>query len=197
MRKIKAQKKTLNKSVKKLQKEKEQLLKIKKTKSAAPSRKNKEIRHKPSIKQSLGDLGIKRVVIPLDTSIYPLDAIYSTSYVFLDRAYVYLEKGSNGKIEVSLMSKGRNVKDEDLIKLAGEFANELVGQSIRATLDESGKKIREYVVLKSQYGQTGGGMSLEGLLDQTLKEALEEDPLEIAVPWEEKYGKKEGTKEEK
>jgi hypothetical protein len=73
--------------------------------------------------------------------------------------------------------------------LGGEFVNELLNQAIRANLDDGARKIREYIVVKSHYGQPSGNMDIEGLLDQTLKEAFDEDPLDIAVPWEEKYGK--------
>jgi His-Xaa-Ser system protein HxsD len=139
--------------------------------------------------------GMDRVIIPVDKSVYPLDAVYSAAYVFLDRAYVYLEKDGKTKVKVSLVSK-TPARREALLALGGEFVNELLGQAIRANLDESSKKIREYIVVKSHYAQPAGKMNLEGLLDQTLKEALDEDPLDIAVPWEEKYGKG-GKKDEK
>ena len=132
--------------------------------------------------------GMDRVVISVDQAVYPLDAIYGAAYVFLDRAYVYLEKDGKTKVKVSLVSKTPS-KKEALLSLGGEFVNELLNQAIRANLDDSSKKIREYIVVKSHYAQPAGKMDLEGLLDQTLKEAFDEDPLDIAVPWEEKYGK--------
>jgi His-Xaa-Ser system protein HxsD len=131
-----------------------------------------------------------RVVVPVDRTVYPLDAIYGAAYVFLDRAYVYLEKEKEDTVRVSLASKTPATKDA-LMALGGEFVNELLNQAIRANLDDGAKKIREYIVVKSHYGQPSGNMDIEGLLDQTLKEAFDEDPLDIAVPWEEKYGKEE------
>jgi His-Xaa-Ser system protein HxsD len=137
---------------------------------------------------------LDRVVVPVDTTIYPLDAVYGAAYVFLDRAYVVLEKEKAATIRVSLTSKTPATRDA-LMALGGEFVNELLNQAIRANLDESARKIREYIVVKSHYGRgTGGTMDIEGLLDQTLKEAFDEDPLDIAVPWEEKYGKQEDKK---
>ena len=137
---------------------------------------------------------LDRVVVPVDTTVYPLDAVYGAAYVFLDRAYVVLEKDKATTIRVSLTSKTPATRDA-LMALGGEFVNELLNQAIRANLDESARKIREYIVVKSHYGRgTGGTMDIEGLLDQTLKEAFDEDPLDIAVPWEEKYGKKEDKK---
>ena len=137
---------------------------------------------------------LDRVVVPVDTTIYPLDAVYGAAYVFLDRAYVVLEKDKAATIRVSLTSKTPATR-EALMAHGGEFVNELLNQAIRANLDESARKIREYIIVKSHYGRdTGGTMDIEGLLDQTLKEAFDEDPLDIAVPWEEKYGKKEDKK---
>jgi His-Xaa-Ser system protein HxsD len=129
-----------------------------------------------------------RVVVPVDKTVYPLDAIYGAAYVFLDRAYVYLEKEKENTVRVSLASKTPADRDA-LMALGGEFVNELLNQAIRANLDDGARKIREYIVVKSHYGQPSGNMDIEGLLDQTLKEAFDEDPLDIAVPWEEKYGK--------
>jgi len=132
-----------------------------------------------------------RIVVSVDRKLYPLDAVYGAAYVFLDRAYVFLEKGPAGTVKVSLAGK-TPLGESGLNALAGEFVNELLNQSIRATLDESGRRVREYVVLKSHYGAAAGRMDVEELLDKTLKEAFDDDPLEIAVPWEEKYGKDEG-----
>ncbi len=133
------------------------------------------------------------VVVPVDSTLYPLDAIYGAAYVFLDRAYVYLKKDGEKKVNVSLFSKVPATR-ESLLALGGEFVNELLSQAIRSTLDESSKRIREYIVVKSHYAQPTGTTNLEKLLDQTLKEVLEDDPLDIAVPWEEKYGKKDENK---
>lgn len=131
---------------------------------------------------------MNRVVIPIDKTVYPLDAIYGAAYVFLDRAYVYLEKDKGDIIKISLTGKTTARKDA-LMTMGGEFVNELLNQAIRSNLDDSAKKIREYIVVKSHYGRQESRMDIDGLLDQTLKEAFDEDPLDIAVPWEDKYGK--------
>jgi His-Xaa-Ser system protein HxsD len=59
----------------------------------------------------------------IDERVYPLPTIYATSYVFLDRAYVYLDKDTKGKIIIHLFSKD---KKENIGKLKLEFYNELV-----------------------------------------------------------------------
>ncbi|MFH1434691.1 MAG: His-Xaa-Ser system protein HxsD [Pseudomonadota bacterium] len=131
---------------------------------------------------------LDRVVVPVDETAYPLDAVYGAAYVFLDRAYVFLERGGKETINVSISSK-LPMDRENLMAMAGEFVNELLNQAIRKNLDESTRKIREYIVVKSHYAPAESRMDIDGLLDRTLKEAFDEDPLDIAVPWEEKYGK--------
>ena len=161
-------------------------VKSKVRKKAAAGRSRPQVAREPIFES----YDMDRVVVPVDRTVYPLDAIYGAAYVFLDRAYVYLEKEKEDTVRVSLASKTPATRDA-LMALGGEFVNELLNQAIRANLDDGAKKIREYIVVKSHYGQPSGNMDIEGLLDQTLKEAFDEDPLDIAVPWEEKYGKEE------
>lgn len=64
--------------------------------------------------------GVKLTVNP---KVYPLSTIYSAGYVFLDRAYIYLDKDSKAKVTVWLFPKS---KKENLDKLGMEFYNELL-----------------------------------------------------------------------
>jgi hypothetical protein len=49
-------------------------------------------------------------------------------------------------------------------------------------------------VAKALFFQQDGASTVQRLLESTMQEAFDEDPLDIAVPWEEKYGGgKEGT----
>ena len=59
----------------------------------------------------------------LDESIYPLSTIYAASYVFLERAYVYLDRNSKAKVVVTIFSKN---KKENLDTLKKDFYNELL-----------------------------------------------------------------------
>lgn len=63
------------------------------------------------------------VQLSVNQKVYPLPTIYSAGYVFLDRAYIYLDKNSNGKISVWLYPKN---KKENLEKLGMSFYNELL-----------------------------------------------------------------------
>ena len=129
----------------------------------------------------------RTVTVPVDTALYPLDVIYGAAYVLMDRAFVLLTPADAGSVDVKL--SGRDpLDDEGLRELGGEFANELTNQALRSTLDESGRKIREYIVAKAHFFHDQGGYDVKGLLDATMLEAFDDDPLDIAVPWEEKYG---------
>ena len=61
--------------------------------------------------------------LSVDSKIYSLASIYSASYVFLDRAYIYLDKDDKGRISIRLFPK--NTK-ETIVKLGMEFYNELI-----------------------------------------------------------------------
>ncbi len=127
------------------------------------------------------------VTVPVDPRIYPLEVVYGAAYAVMDRAYVLLTPGEQGRVEVQLAGKAA-LDEEGLRRLGGEFANELVDQALRTTLDESGRKIREYIVAKAHYFQDEGGRDVRNLLDAAMLEAFDDDPLDIAVPWEDKYG---------
>jgi len=120
--------------------------------------------------------------IRLNTKIYPLEAIYGACYVFIDRAYVLLDSPDPGMIEVSFKLKNE-MPDGQREKLAGEFHNELLSYVQRINIAKTNKKIREYIVERALYAAVDSGNQL------TDTDELD-DPLGIAVPWEEKYGKK-------
>jgi His-Xaa-Ser system protein HxsD len=59
----------------------------------------------------------------VDPNIYSFADIYAAGYVFLDRAYIYLDRNNKGKIVIWLFPKK---KKENLNKLGMEFYNELL-----------------------------------------------------------------------
>ncbi len=63
------------------------------------------------------------VCLSIDTAIYSLPTIYSAGYIFLDKAYIYLDKDSKSKVAVFIYPKKKN---QNLDKLAGDFLNELL-----------------------------------------------------------------------
>ena len=128
------------------------------------------------------------VVLELDESLYPLDAIYGTAYVFIDRCYVFLDRPKPGRISVRLTTKPG--VDAEVGALAGEFENELLGQAWRRLLVEENRRVVETVTTQALAG-AAGPRGLDDLLDMDLDEqAAFDDPLGIAVSWEEKYKKR-------
>lgn len=128
----------------------------------------------------------------LNSKIYPLEAIYSTAYVFIDRAYVYLDGDPIKEIIVFLKGKEKFNKKQ-LEELQGEFCNELLNYLLRVEIARHNQKVREYIVGTALVSSLGTGL----LAPDSELTALEvedsdwqKDPLGIAIPWEEKYGKK-------
>ena len=56
----------------------------------------------------------------IDLKVYSLSTIYSAGYVFLDRAYIYLDMGKKGKVDVRLLPKN---KKGNLNRLGMDFYN--------------------------------------------------------------------------
>ena len=129
-----------------------------------------------------------RVQVRFERSLYPLDAIYGAAYVFIDRCYVLLDVPDETHVQVAL--RGREaLSADDLSALAGEFANELLSQAWRREITEYNKPIIEAVAAQALAGATGTA-SLDDLAgDMDFSDDAFEDPLGIAMSWEEKYGK--------
>jgi len=119
----------------------------------------------------------------LDLKDYPLEAIYGAAYVFINKAYLFLDNKSSKKIEISLKGKNKLTKKQ-LENLKGEFLNELLNYTLRVNLNKHNKKIREYIVNQALFSAFN-----EEEITQEDKLGYEDDPLGIAVPWEEKYKK--------
>lgn len=63
------------------------------------------------------------VRLPVHTAVYSVQTIYSAGYVFLDRAYFYLEPASKGVVWVWISPRDKSVDPE---VLAREFYQELL-----------------------------------------------------------------------
>ena len=136
------------------------------------------------------DVKNNQVSWDVGTSTYPMDAVYGASYVFLDRCYVYLDKTADKRIRIVL--RGREKLDrEALDALAGEFSNELLHQVLRVRLAKRTGKVREMIIGRAIYSAESvqDDFAFEDDFDDLGDDAdYLDDPLGIAVPWEEKYG---------
>lgn len=135
-----------------------------------------------------------KIVVSINPKLYPLEVIWGAAYVFLDRAYIYLDGDPKSEIFISIKGKKKFTK-ESLRKMGGEFLNELLNYSLRYSISKNNKKIREYILGASLFGASGKEAIPSEIPEEKEEEGKGEDwgkdPLSIAIPWEEKYGKKE------
>jgi len=136
-------------------------------------------------------LGEGSVRVEFDEGLYPKDAIYGAAYVFIDRCYVHLDRVSDRRVQVTLKAKKAGA---DTQALAGEFQNELLGQAWRRQIVEENRQLIESITTRA-LGGAAGPPGLDELLTMDIgEETAFEDPLGIAMSWEEKYKKKGGQK---
>ena len=125
----------------------------------------------------------------VDPSLYPLDALYGAAYIFIDRCFVFLDKDANGHVVVSLSPKKGPADEGTLKSWAGEFGNELLSCAWRHQIAAANKQQLEQVTSLALAGAMGPP-SLEDLSNFDFSSQPLEDPLGIAMSWEEKYKKK-------
>lgn len=153
----------------------------------------------------------------IDPKVYPLDILYQAAFIFIDRAYMLLDMDKDKNIIVRLKGK-EDLKKEELEALHGDFANELLNQAVRKQVAKDNRRIREFIVAKALFAaarpqelseivssvsqdRTGpdeaqrpwdeATQEEQDELDRLLAEIeadFADDPMGIAVPWDEKHG---------
>ena len=136
-----------------------------------------------------------QIVFTLKAQNYPLEAIYSTASVFIDRCYVYLDGDPKNEISVSLKGK-EELNKKQLESLQGEFLNELLNYLLRVEIARRNKKIRESIVAAALASGLESGL-FGAASDAQPGNSWLEDPLGIAVPWEEKHFEKQKKQKRK
>jgi His-Xaa-Ser system protein HxsD len=130
--------------------------------------------------------------IELDEDLYPKDAIYGAAYVFVERCYVHLDRAGDKRLRVRLKAKS-GVAD-DTRHWAGDFENEALGQAYRRRIASANAVLIESITSRAIAG-AAGPPGLDDLLAMEIgEETAFDDPLGIAMSWEEKYAKKKGDK---
>ena len=120
--------------------------------------------------------------LQLSEELYPLDAIYGAAYLFVDRCYVFLDRPADKQVQVRFRAKS-DATETDLEALAGEFCNEVLNQVVRLRVGESTRTLREYYLARAFFGDDTRA-SIDALLAELDSDELEDDPLEIQVPWD-------------
>ena len=139
--------------------------------------------------------------LKIDSKIYPLEAILTTTYHFIDDFYAILDRqGGSDRIIVNLKCK-KSMSKTRLGAMEGEFQNTLLAEALRLDINKRHAKLRERIVEQAVASalspsdqaptapaDTGLSELLE--LDEELKRIIEktkdasyiDDPLGIAVP---------------
>jgi His-Xaa-Ser system protein HxsD len=130
------------------------------------------------------------VTLTINPQFYPLETVYSAAYVFLDRAYILLD--GNPKKEVCVRMKAKE-KGANLERLGGEFLNELINYADYSKRAEQTRTIREMILQRALLTNDRSIVNMTEI-DSRVDEIDDstgyiDDPLGIATPWEEKYGK--------
>jgi len=136
------------------------------------------------------DVKTSTLTLSLDVGLYPRDVLYAAAYVFLDRAYVLLDR-QESRFIVRFRSK-RPLERPVFEAMAGEFENELLAQALRHRVVDANQRIIEDVVTVAIAGATAGvepppGSSAEHppLVDAgDPDDGFVADPQGIARPWE-------------
>lgn len=138
------------------------------------------------------DLAAASVTLTVDAALYPLEAVYGAAYIFIDRCYVLLDRPKAGSVAVTLTPKKGAAEEGALRQMAGEFANELLTQAWRQKIVEENRVILETVTTQALAGAMAAPSepSLDDLANFDFTEEAFDDPLGIAMSWEEKYKKK-------
>ena len=137
------------------------------------------------------DTQTSTLTLSLDSSLYPRDVLYAAAYVFLDRAYVLLDR-VDARFVVHI--RGKQPLDEPTLRaMAGEFENELLAQALRLRVVKANQRIIESITTLAIAG-AAGGMD-EGNAPTDLHSSDDErddsadfldDPLGLSKPWEPK-----------
>jgi len=101
----------------------------------------------------LGNVQVKSdsVVVTVNPKLYPIEAVYSASYVFLENAYLLLDGDPKKEIKVTLKMKEGKASLQELEKLGHEFANELINYSDYRERAKSTKQIREMLMQRALF----------------------------------------------
>lgn len=140
------------------------------------------------------DLSEGGVTLSVDATLYPLEALYGAAYIFIDRCYVLLDRPGEGRWSVTLALKKGEATPEGLRSMVGEFVNELLSQAWRLKIVEENRVLLETVTTQALAGAMGAP-TLDDLASFDFTEDGFDDPLGIAMSWEEKQKEKRAAKD--
>ena len=131
------------------------------------------------------------IVVSVNPKVYPLEAVHSASYVFMEDSFVVLDGDPEKKITVKLRPRE---KSKNLEELGRGFNDELLNYAVYNTQSEKNKVIKEAIVQKALFTNQGADYKESA---ETEEESYVDDPLGIARPWEETNKKRENKRQKK
>ena len=115
---------------------------------------------------------------------FPLAAAMRAAYHRIGAFHVALAIDQGAPL-ITLAPK-RPISDEELAQAAEALARDLPEAELRVQLLDANRAEREYLFARALFGQEAADQ--ERMLNEVAQAGAGEDPLGIAVPWEEKYG---------
>ncbi len=135
----------------------------------------------PSFEDVFQEVGDNDVSFEINTEVYPVRVILGACYIFIDKAYIYLDEAAGSRFRVFMRSKHDKVSTK---QIAGEFLNELLNQRLQQEIDRETGRIRELLVaqafsdfqlLQGEAHPTEGG----GTTERTKPPSYKDDPYDI------------------
>jgi len=144
-----------------------------------------------------------KAIISVNPKTYALEVVYSAAYVFLDKAYFFLDGDPESDIKVVMKAKNEKIKKKELEKLARDFGNELINYSVYIAQAARNQGVREAIIQRALATNIGSEeFCSECAEDTELKESAEQikmpeedeslylkDPDGISDPWTEEKAK--------
>jgi His-Xaa-Ser system protein HxsD len=127
------------------------------------------------------------VAVVLEEAAHSVDAILEAAYLFVDRCYVFVAAAGEGQVAVRLRPKQSG---EGAEALAQAFAAAVRDQAVRRQLGASTMTLREYYVGRALFVDPPRP-NIDAILAELDAPELEDDPLDIRLPWDEKRKKEE------
>jgi His-Xaa-Ser system protein HxsD len=117
--------------------------------------------------------GIFENSLIVDTAVFSIDTVLKTSYLFLDRCFIFLERCSDPDDKLVVYFSLSGSSDLELDQVIGEFGNRLIWQQVRQSVAAETAEIRNLIVAQAF---TEADMEF----GETHKEAYRIDPLDIS-----------------
>lgn len=117
---------------------------------------------------------------------FALEAALRAAYYRIGSFYVSVDI-EGARPVINLLPK-KAIAEDELVATAERLARDLPDAELRTTLVESNRADREYMFARALFGAEAAEQ--ERMLAELSAGGAGDDPLGIAVPWEDKYQKK-------